>query len=417
MRVQKSKGTRDFLPEEMIRFRHIEGIFRDVCLKWGYREIRTPTVEYLHLFTAAGTLTPGTLSKVYSFLDWDGWSGERVVLRPDGTIPVARLYIDHLSGEKLARLFYVTNIFAFEETGKESREKWQCGVELIGADSTAADVELITIALQTLRQIGLKNVDLKLSHAGLIRALLAGFGLSPEEQGKVFDQILDGDLAVLARLRDQTPDLVRLLTPLLDLKGESSSFLKNLRAVFNRDLPEFSPALDSFIAITDLLTALGQKYEIDIASGRGFEYYTGVIFQVFAGDARVAAGGRYDALIPLLGGDNVPASGFALYLEPLMSMVKSPRTESPPGAVLVRPQGNKLETAKLAHDVVARLHGSGVVAHMDVAQESEVGNYQWLLYVRESVRPFKLVDSSGKTRAELPSVDAVIRLFEGKNAG
>jgi len=81
MRVQKCKGTRDLSPEEMVRFRLIEGVFRDCCFKWGYREVRTPTIEYLHLFTSAGTLTPGMLGKVYSFLDWDGWSGERVVLR------------------------------------------------------------------------------------------------------------------------------------------------------------------------------------------------------------------------------------------------------------------------------------------------------------------------------------------------
>ena len=93
MRVQRCKGTRDLSPEEMARFRLIEGAFRDCCLKWGYEEVRTPTLEYLHLFTSTGTLTPSRLNKVYSFLDWDGWSGERVVLRPDGTIPVARLYV------------------------------------------------------------------------------------------------------------------------------------------------------------------------------------------------------------------------------------------------------------------------------------------------------------------------------------
>ncbi len=94
MRVQRCKGTRDLSPAEMSRFRLIEGAFRDCCLAGGYREVRTPTLEYLHLFTSTGTLTPGTLGKVYSFLDWDGWSGERVVLRPDATIPVARAYVE-----------------------------------------------------------------------------------------------------------------------------------------------------------------------------------------------------------------------------------------------------------------------------------------------------------------------------------
>ena len=167
MRVQRCKGTRDLSPQEMTRFRLIEGVFRDYCLKGGYEEVRTPTLEYLHLFTSTGTLTPGTLGKVYSFLDWDGWSGERVVLRPDGTIPVARLYIDTMEEKGLAKLFYITNIFIFEETGKENRERWQCGAELIGAGSTMADVELITLALEVLKKLGLEGVELRLSHAGL----------------------------------------------------------------------------------------------------------------------------------------------------------------------------------------------------------------------------------------------------------
>ena len=143
MRVQRCKGTRDLSPDEMSRFRLIEEAFRDRCLRWGYREVRTPTIEYLHLFTSAGTLTPSMLERVYSFLDWDGWSGERVVLRPDGTIPIARLYIDTMAGQGLARLFYVTNTFVFEETGRKNRERWQCGTELIGVNTPASDAELI----------------------------------------------------------------------------------------------------------------------------------------------------------------------------------------------------------------------------------------------------------------------------------
>ena len=94
---QRCKGARDMLPDDTERFRHIEDAFRSSCLNWGYQEVKTPTLDYLHLFTTAGTLTPSMLNKVYSFLDWDGWSGERVVLRPDGTIPVARLYIENSS--------------------------------------------------------------------------------------------------------------------------------------------------------------------------------------------------------------------------------------------------------------------------------------------------------------------------------
>lgn len=413
MRIQKCKGTRDLPPEEMRRFRQIEGVFRNTCLKWGYQEIRTPTIEYLHLFTSTGTLTPGTLSKVYSFLDWDGWSGERVVLRPDGTIPVARLYIDSATKEKLARLFYVTNIFIFEETGKETREKWQCGAELIGADSISADVELITIALETLKNTGLKNIELKLSHAGIIRALLTGFGLSPEEQGKVFDQILDGNVAVLSQLKGQTPELARLLTPLLDLKGESSGFLKNLKAVFNHNLPEFTPALDNFITITDLLTAMGQKYEIDIASGRGFEYYTGLIFQLFAGELKVGGGGRYNALIPLMGGGNIPASGFALYLDPLIGLIEPPRATAE--RILITVQDEQPGLMKSAFQAMKQLHEAGFVASLNLNAKTKE-TYKWRLEVRRKAPRFILSGKSGKRQQEVATIDDVLKLLGGQRA-
>jgi len=89
---------RDLLPADMVKFRRVEEVFRRCSSRWGYDEVRTPTLEYIHLFTAVGTLTPGMLGRVYSFLDWDGWSGERVVLRPEGTIPIARLYTENLPG-------------------------------------------------------------------------------------------------------------------------------------------------------------------------------------------------------------------------------------------------------------------------------------------------------------------------------
>jgi len=406
MRVQRCKGTRDLSPEQMTRFRLIEGAFRDSCLKWGYEEVRTPTLEYLYLFTSTGTLTPSMLSKVYTFLDWDGWSGERVVLRPDGTIPVARLYIDSMEGREPAKLFYVANVFIFEETGEVTRERWQCGAELIGAGSTVADVELVMLALDALKRLGLEGIEVRLSHAGLIRALLVALGLSGEEQAAVFDRILDGDVEALAGLKSGKPELGRALTPLLGLEGKSSGFIKNLKALLPQNLPE----LDNFINIVDLLEALGCQCQIDIASGKGFEYYTGVIFQLFIGEERVGGGGRYDALVPLMGGKDIPASGFALYLDHLMSLVK-PET-------LARSQGQRIliraepEAIKEGFDIASCLREAGHVAEFNLGGR-EPTNMGWALEVRGKVPLFILTDRAKQKRFEAQSASEVLAIIGG----
>ena len=408
MRIQRCKGTRDLSPEEMAGFRLIEGAFRDCCLKWGYEEVRTPTLEYLHLFTSAGTLTPDMLGKVYSFLDWDGWSGERVVLRPDGTIPVARLYIDSMEGEELAKLFYIANVFIFEETGKKTRERWQCGAELIGAGSPLADVELVMLALEVLKRLRLEGIELRLSHAGLIRALLARLEISPEEQTRIFDRILDGDMKALAKVKLERPELGRTLPPLLDLKGKSSGFLKNLKALFAQDLPEFEPYIDDFTNIAELLEALGCDYQIDIASGRGFEYYTGVIFQVFKDEEKIGGGGRYDALIPLMGGKDIPASGFALYLDRLMNLVKPEALAKPPGQrILIRAQP---EAVKEGFGTAARLREAGYMAEFYLGVQKKA-DFDRTLDVQTKAPLFILTDQVKHKRFEAQTVNEVLALL------
>ena len=420
MRVQRCKGSRDLSPEEMIGFRLIEGAFRDCCLKWGYEEVRTPTLEYLHLFTSAGTLTPSMLGKVYSFLDWDGWSGERVVLRPDGTIPVARLYIDSIeeglqfSHKGLAKLFYVASVFIFEPTGKETRERWQCGAELIGVGSTIADAELIILALEVLKRLRLEGIQLRLSHAGIIRALLAKLGLSPGEQTRIFDQILDGDVDALARLKPGRPELGEALSLLLDLKGKSSGFLKGSKALLAQSLPELEPSLDDFINIVDLLEALGYDYQIDIASGRGFEYYTGMIFQLFLGEEKIGGGGRYDALIPLMGGRDIPASGFALYLDPLMKLVKPETLAKPPGEkILIRAEPSQMEAVKGGFTIASRLREAGYVAEVHPGGQ-EPANLRWTLDVQSKAPLFILTDQVNHRRFEVQTASEVLALLGEK---
>ncbi len=414
MRVQRCKGTRDLSPEEMRAFRLIEGVFRDCCLKWGYEEIRTPTLEYLHLFTSTGTLTPGMLGKVYSFLDWDGWSGERVVLRPDATIPVARLYIDSMEKKELAKLFYVANIFIFEETGKETRERWQCGAELIGAGSTAADVELIMLVMEVLKRSGFKGIELRLSHAGLIRALLAKLGLSPEEQARIFDQILDGNTEALARIKPGEPERGKALALLLDGKGKSSGFLKNLGTLFN--LPELELPLNNFINVVELLETLGYDYQIDIASGRGFEYYTGVIFQLFMDEEKIGGGGRYDALIPLMGGRDVPASGFALYLDHLMNLVKPDTLAKPVGqGILIRARPNQPETLKESFGMANRLHEAGYTAEVRLGGQ-EPANLRWTIDIQSKAPQFTLTDQIKHRKFGAQTADEILRLLGEEGA-
>jgi histidyl-tRNA synthetase len=349
---------------------------------------------------------------VYSFLDWDGWSGERVVLRPDGTIPVARLYTETLKG--LARLFYATNIFIFEESGEKTRERWQCGAELIGAGSPLADAELVSLSLEVLKKLGLKGVELRLSHAGLVKALLVKIGLSPEEQSRMFDQILDGHAEALAGVSRQNPEISSALPPLLSLKGQSPGFLKNLKALLAQNLPEISSHLDDFLQTVALLEALGCKYQIDIASGAGFEYYTGMIFQLFIGGEKVGGGGRYDALIPAMGGGDIPASGFALYLDSLMKLVKPEAfTGQLPQKIMVRTQAADVDAAKGAFQIARELREAGYIAEFDLGSQETAG-FRWIVDVQNQAPQYTLTDLVRNRQFQAAAAGELLKLLEGE---
>lgn len=314
----RSRGMRDILPPEMARFRRIEDAFRAVCLGWGYREVRTPTIEHLYLFTAAGTLSPQMLDGVYSFLDWDGWSGERVVLRPDSTIPTARLYAENLAGETPAKLFYVQNVFRFQ-AGDETREDWQCGVELIGASPRIGDVELVVMASEVLERLGVRT-QLKLSEPGILRAILEQAGLSHTDMIAVYDRILSGD----ARALDGLQESISGAPPFgdaLSMEGAGAAYVNNLRSLLASAVPGVEGPLDELTAVCEMLDAIGIEPVVAPLLIRDFEYYTGPAFQLFAGDTRIGGGGRYDALIAQVGGKSVPASGLALDMEPLLTLV------------------------------------------------------------------------------------------------
>ncbi len=374
----RCRGMRDLLPAEMARFREVERVFREACLAWGYQEVRTPTVEHLYLFTGAGTLSPQMLGRVYSFLDWDGWSGERVVLRPDATIPVARLFVERLRDQKLAKLFYVQNVFRFSE-GDESREDWQCGVELIGDTQPLGDVELILLGREVLERLGLSPTAVRLSHPGIVRAVLAKAGVDPTEQLRLYDRILDGDLSAFSEVERRIPEVGASLEVLLGMEGEGAGYLANTRSAFVKAIPELARPLEELTVIVEALSALGCYCLISAALVRNFEYYTGPVFQFVAGGEKVGGGGRYDSLISLVGGEPLPASGFALYATRLADMVATPETNSKEARVIVQPTRREAALVAASFQAAGLLRERGWPAEVAVADGLSEGRWRLLL--------------------------------------
>jgi len=397
MQIERCKGCNDLTAEEMLRFRSVEAAFQETFKSYGYSEVRTPTLEYLYLFTSAGTLTPGMLRRVYSFLDWDGWSGERVVLKPDATIPVARFYTDRLSQrEQPARLSYVTNIFIFEETGTKARERWQCGAELIGAGSSMADAELVGLACDSIKKMGLNNIEIKLSHAGLIREILSSLGLNHNEQDGIFDRILDGETDVLNKLQAEKPQTIEALKLLLGTRGKSSSFLKNMRALFAANIPQVQDALEDFIATIELVETMGLNYQIDFTSGKGFEYYTGFIFHLFVEDENVGGGGRYDHLVGMMGGQPTPAAGFALYIDKLATKINIDSLYIP----VAQRVSLSIEAGAMKEgvEVAGLLRKAGWIVSLALQGKPAV-NCGWQVEVRQSVPQLTVLNcGSGESR-------------------
>jgi histidyl-tRNA synthetase len=406
--IQRCKGFKDMLPVEMAAFRQAESVFLQAARGWGYQEVRTPTIEYLYLFTSAGTLTPGKLRRTYSFLDWDGWSGERVVLRPDTTIPVARMYAECLAGQPQAKLCYVAKTFMFDDTGKKNRERWQLGAEYIGSSSAVADGELVALALEVAAKLAVPDVRVRLSHSGLIAALLEQSGFDAEEYNSIFDELLDGNEKAIDRVKEANPQLARLFSLMLGMHGKSAGYLKNLKALLDESLSGSKCVIDDFIATTEAIQALGVECEINLAAAKGYEYYTGIIFHILSGDEIIGGGGRYDNLISLLGGKDVPAAGFGLYMDKLIRLSACLHEE--PGfreKVLIKDAGGgAFRTLESARKM--RKAGYNIVI---APEKSEHKNAGFCLEICSGSPGFMLEDISAGKRKGLASAEEACEIL------
>ena len=403
-------GMRDLLWDEMERFHRLEQAFRETCLAWGYQEIHTPSIEYLHLFTASGTLSPQMLSRVYSFLDWDGWTGERVVLRPDATIPAVRLFRERLHEKGWAKLFYTQNVFRFT-AGDQPREVWQCGAELIGDAQPTGDLELALIGIRVLERLGLGPVSVRLSHPGLVKAALARTGLSQREQMEIYDALIEAEGSAIRRMEEAAPELEVPLRLLFDVGNGGSAYLINLRAALTASLPEALGPLDELIVIAGAIQALGCTYHIDVRSVGPFEYYTGPVFQLEARGKKVGGGGRYDHLVGLVGGGgDLPATGFALDMGALIALMDP---GPPPGAGIAVVPEDRAQGLAAALITASAFQQAGFVAH--VVARAGAGAGRWEVQTRsvQDSPQYLLIDLSSSSQRRFEDISELIEALRG----
>jgi len=334
----KQKSLRNDLKfDDNLFFRKLESAFLKQCRYFGYQEIKTSTIEPLHIFTSLGTLSDAKLKRMYSFIDWDGWSGERVVLKPDSTACVARFYSDHLYAlNPKQKLCYVENHFEWADSGDVLSERWQCGIENIGNKKMKTDIEVIYMAYKVLQEIGFNDVHLYLSYPAYIKALIDIFHTEEQEKKELEAAIKNSDTERIKAICNTDKEKEILENSLL--ADGSAGLLKNLKTLLQE--PEFKKIrslLDNFIRLCELLDKLKCPYKIDFSRLGDLKYYTGIWFQFRSRPTKkpdrdiLCAGGRYDNLIAdmirLLNGNKqdtttvppVPAVGFAFYVRNILN--------------------------------------------------------------------------------------------------
>lgn len=305
--IQKPRGTRDMLPDEMERRREIEARMRARARLYGFREIATPVFEELELFTIRSG--EGIINEMYVFEDKGGRS---LALRPELTAPVLRTYVEEgRSLNKPIKWCYFADCFRYERPQKgRYRQFWQFGAELIGADSAMGDAEVITLGYDLLRTAGVKFV-LRIGHLSFMRTLLADLADGDKKKIRAFLDKREEEAAV-TYLRDIGQD--QLCDPLIRLCGART--LDDVFAVIG-EIPEAARIQEMFA----ILDASGIPYEINPAIARGLDYYTGVVFECFAeglgAENQILGGGAY-RLAHLFGGEDTPSAGFAIGFDRVM---------------------------------------------------------------------------------------------------
>ncbi len=315
MSLKALKGFKDILPDDVAIWQRIEATARDLYHRYGFAEIRVPILEKTKLFTRSiGEATDIVEKEMYTFEDRNGSS---ITMRPEGTAPVLRAYIEHSLHmlQPIQRLYTIGPMFRHErpQMGR-LRQFHQLSAEVLGSEQPMVDAELMAMAWQLLTDLGLK-VSLEINSLGC-----------PDCRPAYNKALLDFIDQRAANLCDDCQRR-RQTNPLRVLDCKNESCQEQYQGV--PELPEHicTSCGDHFSEVKRLLGLLNIPYKVNAFMVRGLDYYTRTTFELITGDlgaqSAVGAGGRYDDLVAQLGGPKkMPGIGFAMGMERLVLLMK-----------------------------------------------------------------------------------------------
>ncbi len=359
--TQAPRGTQDVLPQDSYRWQYIERTALSVAEDFGFREIRTPVFEHTNLFLRSVGETSDVVQKeMYTFEDKGGRS---ITLRPEGTAGAARATLEHglLNGALPVKVSYITSCYRYEKSQKgRYREFHQFGVECFGAAAPQADAEVISLAMQVTKTLGLKGLALHINSIGwppcrarYSQALREYFGAHREELCET----------CLGRLERNPMRILDCKSPVCHKIAADAPLMLDY-------LCEDCRA--HFETVKQCLDAAQVPYEIDPHIVRGLDYYTRTVFELVAENGLVVAGGgRYDGLVQELGGAPQPGLGFAIGLERLLMVMEEQQCTFPePPVCDLYLVSMGAAAAQRCFVLASRLREGGVAVECDIVGRS-----------------------------------------------
>lgn len=357
-RVEIPAGVQCFVGDEALRRRAIEERAVGVFEGWDYEEIIPPLFDY-----ADGIADPSLAAKTYSFVSRDG---SLLALRPDFTALIAKIAAGRLVDRKPPiRLYYSGEVLRYEppKAGRQS-ELYQMGLEHLGGDRAFGDAEVLAIACETLETLGAKDFVVAVGHVGVFDALADHLALTPTEAALVRDRVASKDpngVGEALSRTGRTSQAASALATLPTWTGRPSVLAEAESALAS--LPAAVAALRELRVSLEALEAagLGHRVSVDLGEAAGLDYYTGLVFRIYAPRLGfdVGAGGRYDALLSRFGRD-LPAVGFMLGLDRVALLLEKQGAAEPPARPLAVSVGGPDVATALAEARSRRSKGERV---------------------------------------------------------